>query len=199
MLRRESLRVSLTLLCALQSSWSVKSSRSEKSSRYNRKRASGARHTKCVHHIGYSSEAASGNMVNFFKVRVSRSSRSVKSSQLLKSSKYNRKRLSGARHTQCVHHIGCSSKAASGNVVKFFKVRASQSSQSVKSSWSEKSSRYNRKSKLSLPHECVHYMGSSSEAASGNVVKFHIGGDFTKKILMGSTRQFQKYVYVGVL
>ena len=41
--------------------------------------------------------------------------------------------------------------------------------------------------------------GCISEAASGNVVKFHIGGDFTNKILTGSTRQFQIYIYVGVL
>ena len=46
-------------------------------------------------------------------VRASRSSRSVKSSR------YNRKRASGARHTQCVRHTGCSSEAASGNVVEF--------------------------------------------------------------------------------
>ena len=50
------------------------------------------------------------------EVRASRSSRSVKSSRLEKSSRYNRKRASGARHTKCVHHIGCSSKAASGDM-----------------------------------------------------------------------------------
>ena len=50
------------------SSWSVKSSRSEnnlrseKSSRYNRKRASGAHYTQCVHYKGCSSKATSGNM-----------------------------------------------------------------------------------------------------------------------------------------
>ena len=49
----------------------------------------------------------------------SQSSQSVKSSQSEKSSWYNRKRASGARHTQCVGHIGCSSKAASGNVVEY--------------------------------------------------------------------------------
>ena len=124
---------------ASQSSWSVKNSRSEKSSWYNRKRASGARHTKCMQHIGCSSKAASGNVVEFYSVCASRSSRSVKSSW------YNRKRASGARHTKCVRHIGCSSKAASGNVVSFFQVHASQSSRSVKSSRSEKSSRYNGK------------------------------------------------------
>ena len=52
-------------------------------------------------------------------MRASRSSRSVKSSRSEKSSRYNRKRASGARHTQCVRHIGCSSKAASGNMVEF--------------------------------------------------------------------------------
>ena len=50
----------------VHASWnsrSVKSSWSEKSSRHNRKRARGARHTQCMRHIGYSSKAASGNMV----------------------------------------------------------------------------------------------------------------------------------------
>ena len=45
--------------------------------------------------------------------------RSIKSSRSEKSSRYNRKRASGARHTQCVRHIGCSSEAASGNVVEY--------------------------------------------------------------------------------
>merc|ERR1711954_604052 len=76
--------------------WWVKSSQSEKNSQYNRKRASGAGHTQCVHHIWCSSEAASGNVVKYSKVRASWSSRSVKSSG------YNRKRASGASHTQCV-------------------------------------------------------------------------------------------------
>ena len=53
------------------------------------------------------------------EVCASRSSRSVKSSRLEKSSQYNRKRASGVRHTECVRHIGCSSEAASGNVVNF--------------------------------------------------------------------------------
>ena len=43
-----------------------------------------------------------------------------------KSSRYNRKRASGAHHTKCVRQIGCSSEAASGNIVKFFKVCVSQ-------------------------------------------------------------------------
>ena len=64
-------------------------------------------------HMGCSSKAASGNMVKFFKVRASRSSR------LVKSSRYNRKRASGARHMKCVRHIGCSSKAASSNMVMY--------------------------------------------------------------------------------
>ena len=38
-----------------------------------------------------------------------------------KSSWYNRKRASGAHHTQCTRHKGCNSKAASGNVMKFLK------------------------------------------------------------------------------
>ena len=50
--------------CASRSSKSVKSSWSDKSSRYNRKRASVASHTQCVRHIGSSSEAASGNVVD---------------------------------------------------------------------------------------------------------------------------------------
>ena len=91
----------------------VKSSRSEKGLRYKRKKASKVRHTKCVHHIGCSSEAASGEVVEFYSVRATWSSRSEKSSQ------YNRKRASRACHTKCVHHIGCSSKAAQDNVVKF--------------------------------------------------------------------------------
>ena len=128
---------------------------------------------KCVRHIGCSSEAASGNVVKFFKVRASQSSRSVKSSWSEKSSRYNRKRASGAHHTKCVCHMGCSSKAASGNVVNFFKVHASWSSRSVKSSWSEKSSWYNRKRASGACHtKCVRHIGCSSEAASGNVVKF---------------------------
>ena len=80
-------------------------------------RVNGARHTKCVCHIGCSSKAASGKVVKFFKVCAPWSSRSVKRSRLEKSSGYNRKRASGARHMKCVHHIGCSSKAVSGNVV----------------------------------------------------------------------------------
>ena len=157
-----------------RSSRSVKSSRSEKSSRYNRKRASRARHMKCVHHMGCSSAAASGNVVKFFKVRASQSSRSVKSSWSEKSSQFNRKRASGAHHTKCVCHMGCSSKAASDNVVNFFKVHASWSSWSVKSSRSEKSSRYNRKRASGARHtQCVPHMGCCSEAMSGNVGTLH--------------------------
>ena len=44
------------------SSQPVKSSQSEKSSQYNRKRASVVSHTQCVCHIGCSSQAASSNM-----------------------------------------------------------------------------------------------------------------------------------------
>ena len=99
----------------------------------NRKRASElATHSACV-------------IWEVAKVHASRSSRLVKSSWSVKSSQYNRKRASGVRHTKCVCHIGCSSAAVSGNVVKFFKVRASRSSRLVKSSGSEKSSRYNGK------------------------------------------------------
>ena len=47
--------------------------------------------------------------------------------------------------------------------------------------------------------KCMCHIGCSSKAVSGNMVKFHIGGYFTKKILMGSTKPFQKYIYVGVL
>ena len=92
------------------------------------------------------------------------------------------------------HYIGCSSEAASGNMVKFSKVHASRISRS------EKISRYNRK-RVSRAHhtKCMHHIGCSSEAVSGNVVKLHIGGDFTKKILTASTRRFQKYIYNGVL
>ena len=72
-----------------------------------------------MRHIWCSSEVASGKVVKYSKVRASRSSRSVKSSRSEKSSRYNRKRASGARHTQCVRHIGCSSEAASGNVVEY--------------------------------------------------------------------------------
>ena len=57
------------------------------------------RHTQCMHHIRCSSIAASGNMVKFSAVCASWSSRSVKSSRSEKSSRYNRKRASGARHT----------------------------------------------------------------------------------------------------
>ena len=49
-------------------------------------------------------------------LHVSRSSQSVKGSRLEKSSRYNRKKVSIASHTLWVRHIGCSSKAASGNV-----------------------------------------------------------------------------------
>merc|ERR1711954_292321 len=117
-----------------------------------------------MHHMGCSSEAASGKVVKFFKVRASQNSRSVKSSWSEKSSRYNRKRVSGAHHTKCVCHMGCSSKAASGNVVKFFKVHASRSSWSVKSSRSEKSSRYNRK-RASGAHltKCVRHMGAAAK------------------------------------
>ena len=87
-------RDSLQIVFALQSSWWVKSSQSEKSSWYDRKTASGAHHTKCVHHIGCSSEAAPGNVVKFFKVHASRSSWLVKSSQSAKSSQYSRERVS---------------------------------------------------------------------------------------------------------
>ena len=45
---------------------------------------------------------------------------------------YNRKRASGARNTKFVHHIGCSSKAVSGVVVRFFQVCASGSSWSFR-------------------------------------------------------------------
>ena len=69
------------------------------------------------------------------------------------------------------HYIGCSSEAASGNMVKFSKVHASRIS------WSEKISRYNRK-RVSRAHhtKCMHHIGCSSEAASGNVVKYNIDG-----------------------
>ena len=119
---------------------------------------------KCVHHMGCSSAAVSGNVVKFFKVRASQSSRSVKSSWSEKSSQFNRKRASGAHHTKCVCHMGCSSKAASDNVVNFFKVHASWSSWSVKSSRSEKSSRYNRKraSRARLT-KCMRYMGAAAK------------------------------------
>ena len=89
---------------------------------------------------------------------------------------------------KCMRHIGCSSKAASGNMPKFSELRASQSSnseksshlekssRSEKSSWLEKSSRYNRKRASGARHtQCVRHTGCSSEAASGNVVEFHIG------------------------
>ena len=94
----------------------------EKSSWYNRKRASIVSHMKWVRHIGCSSEAASGNVVKFTIMRESQSSRSVKSSQLEKSSWYNRNRASIVSHMKWVCHIGCSSKAASGNMVKFHRV-----------------------------------------------------------------------------
>ena len=90
------------------------------------------------------------------------------SSRLEKSSGYNRNRASIESHTQCMHQLGCSSEAASGNVVKFFRVCASQSSQL------EKSSQYNRKSARNK--KCMHYKECSSKAASGNVVRFHVGG-----------------------
>ena len=61
-------------------------------------RASRACHAKCVRHIGCSSEAASGNVVKFTIMRESQSSRSVKSSQLEKSSWYNRNRASIVSH-----------------------------------------------------------------------------------------------------
>ena len=67
-------------------------------------------------------------------LHVSRSSQSVKGSRLEKSSRYNRKKVSIASHTLWVRHIGCSSKAASGNMVKYSKVRASRSARLVKSS-----------------------------------------------------------------
>ena len=69
------------------------------------------------------------------------------------------------------HYIGCSSEAASGNMVKFSKVHASRIS------WSEKISRYNRK-RVSRAHhtKCMHHIGCSSKAASGNVVKYNIDG-----------------------
>ena len=49
-------------------------------------------------------------------LRVSWSSQSIKSSGSEKNSLYNRKRASVARHMQCMHHIGCRSKAPSGNM-----------------------------------------------------------------------------------
>ena len=95
----------------------------------------------------------------------------VKSSRLEKSSCYIRKRVSGVCHTQCMHHIGCTSKAVSSNMVKFSKVHVSRSSQS------EKSSQYNRKRASRAHHtKCMHHIGCSSKAASGNVVKYNIDG-----------------------
>ena len=49
------------------------------------------------------------------------------------------------------------------------------------SSWSEKSSQENRKSEQSLPLKCLHHMGCSSQAASGNIVKIHGGGVILNK------------------
>ena len=68
--------------------------------KYNRKRASGARHTKCVRHIGYSSKAASGNVVKYLGVHASQRTQSVKSSR------YNRKRASRARHMNVCVALG---------------------------------------------------------------------------------------------
>ena len=115
-------------VCASRSSRSVKSSQSEKSSRYNskeqaelttrsacitwgrakvrRKRVHGtiekeraelATHSVCVTWGGA-------------KVHVSQSSRSVKSFWSVKSSRYNRKRASGAHHMKCVRHMGAAVK-----------------------------------------------------------------------------------------
>ena len=60
------------------------------------------------------------------EVYASQSSRLVKSSRLEKSSWYNRKSVSIASHTKCMHHLRCSSKAALGNMVKFSRVQASE-------------------------------------------------------------------------
>ena len=54
------------------------------------------------------------------------------------------------------HYIGCSSEAASGNMVKFSKVHASRIS------WSEKISRYNRKRASGASHtKCLRHMGAA--------------------------------------
>ena len=68
-------------------------------------------------------------------MRVSWSSWSEKSSQLVKGSPFNRKRVSRACHMQCMCHAWCSSKAAYGNMVMYLKVHASRSSWFVMSPW----------------------------------------------------------------
>ena len=53
-------------------------------------------------------------------------------------------------------------------------LHASRSSQSVKSSWSEKSSRYDRKRVSVASHmQCVCHIECSSEAALGDVGESH--------------------------
>ena len=111
----------------------------------HRKRASIVNNRQYMHDRGCSSKAASGNVgVSWACVP-----HGVHSQKRV----HGRKRVyctiektaSVESHMQCVIHIGCSSKAASDCVKGIVSLPASRSSRWVKSSWSEKSSWYNRK------------------------------------------------------